>query len=563
MKDFSKDILYLLNNDEVSFNINPLIKYSLKMLFDKHFKARSPRFSNSLTQYFQSINNYVEISMLKEMDNDISKQETLFIEERSSLGNFLNNDNRYNSELKSMFVIDKDKKFENNFINVDALTEFINNEWEWATDKLLEYNVEYILDSTEFNPLVELIKDYLFSKEDPKHSKLLISYSLIASSIELIFCLQLLLKFPTIIMQNKESEIYFQSQSQIKQRLNKFIYQWKELYGHKLKNNPILRKYSTMNFSPSEDQSSHGYIDLIEMTKEEPLLKKNFIVFSRIIQEGIFIFEVEEIAKQICLIDQSYISEITINNYLNYFNNKEDQLFNKILLREKQLKVYILFFIFLITCIQVRKNIIEKFIELAYCLKRKKNYQTYVTIIKTFLFINLKDKVSLWDQLDNKYKTYYLNMVNEINSIEMNEGLYNSKGKRHSSNTTSNNLIIDMNDSSTILPIIPNIFSLNLSLEIIKRKAKKLNNEEQLEACQDFKDFYLGIVELKRNKFPYYENNPLYDFLKFGFKELFRTNIWRPQFKKYSLLRPLIEDYNKIDKILEHLDDKFKKIDSK
>jgi hypothetical protein len=102
-----------------------------------------------------------------------------------------------------------------------------------------------------------------------------------------------------------------------------------------------------------------------------------------------------------------------------------------------------------------------------------------------------------------------------------------------------------------------------MTVELIKRKAKKQSGSERIEACTEFKDFFLFIMEIKRNKLPYYENNPLYDFLKFGFKEMFRTDVWKPQFKKYSLLRLLIEDIKKVDKILEQLDEKFKKIDSK
>lgn len=524
---------------------------------------------------------------------------------------------------------------------------------------MLDTNLEYILDSLSKEPLLYLIKEYLYSKEDSKFSKLLISYNIIASSIELAFCLRLVLKFPNYLMQSGEIKYYEETNNHITLRVKKLIHNWKEIYNWKLEDNVLLRKYMSLkdinnvnkllidknnnynlisqnnietdnldndyNFNNSFDSNINKnasfeelkYIDLIEMTKDEPLLKKNFISFSKIIQDGIFIFDIEEISKQICLIDQELLSEISIKDLLYKIKNFEHvDIFKKIKLREKQFKAYILFFIFLITCVQVKKSVIQNFLYLAYILKKKKNYQSYITIIKSFQFINLKDKTSLWDQIDPKYKGYYLNMVNEINNYEMNDPLFNNNSNNkalksiklikdnsldinlktqtqnkhsntnlclknsfkaehqlstnfnHNFNNIDNNDIYSTNLSATnnynYNTVIPNIASLNLCLELIKKKSNKDKDvSEKLNACSDFKELYFFIYDIKRNKLPYYENNPLYDFLKFGFKEIFRTDVWRSQFKKYTILRPLIEDEKKIDKILKHLDEKFKRLDSK
>ncbi len=564
MNDFQIELLTLLNDELFINTVNPVIKYCLISLFDNNFKRRSPKFTEALSQWFNSINNYVDISAINL--ESIHKRDTIQ-DTKLSDDSLFNSTTEKCSDLTvrvNLDLIEKDQNYNKLDVdnNAECLNTFLNNEWEWAAEHLLTYCNDYILDLPETNSLVDLIKEYIFSKEDPKNSKLLICYNLVSTSIELAFCLQLLLQFPLLIMHNKEKDIYLESQYQIKYRISKFVAQWKKLYGYKLDKSPLLRKYMNMYMiQDEEDDLSNGHIDLIEMTKEEPLLKKNFISFSRLIQDGVFLFDVEEIAKQLCIIDQTNIAELSLESLIKYIKSEESTLFNHIQLREKQFKAYILFFIFLITCIQVRKTVIEKFIELAYVLKKKQNYQSYFTIIKTFQFINLKDKVSLWDQLDNEYKSQYLNMVNEINGIEMNDGLILFKNKKNSltlnQNLSSNEL------GTSVLSSIPNVYSLCNTIEIIKRRANKQNQEDQFDACNEFKDFYLAISEIKRNKFPYYENNPLFDFLKFGFKEIFRTNIWKPQFKKYSLLRPLIEDINKIDKILEHLDEKFKKIDAK
>lgn len=555
MNDLSQKIIPYLYDEEISSNLNPIIKYMLVSIYDEDFRKRSPMFSEALFKLFRTFNKFTEIPSFFNSEMIIKgniNETTLTITNT--------NTNALTSQLtlpSQSILYEKSEKNEDE-INIDDINNFLNNNWEWSADKILEYNNDYILDISHDNVLVDLIKEYIFTKEDPKSSKLLICYNIIASSVELSFCIQLVLKFPKLIMHERERHIYENSQKQIKTRLEKLIIEWKRMFSEgKLKRNSLLRKYFSSNFSIENEDNSIGSIDLIEMTKEEPILKKNFISFSTLIQEGIFLFKVEEIAKQICLIDQNLLSEITIEDCVRHIKQEEGSLFSNIILRERQFKAYVLFFIYLITCIQVRKTVIEKFIELAYCLKKMNNNQTYVTIIKTFMFINLKDKVSLWDQLDNEHKSLYLNMTNEVNSFEMNEGIFNtSLIKKIITSTSSKN-------EASVNVYIPNSYSLASYIEIIKRKANKDKYEEKYEACTEFKEFFLILKEIRKNKLPYYENNPLYDFLFFGFKEIFRTDIWRPQFKKYAVLRPLIEDGCKIDKILEHLDEKFKKIDSK
>lgn len=71
MKDNSHDILKLINNNKLCKDLNPLIKYSLRALYDSSFRSKSIRFVAALDKCFINLNNIINIPLLKTKDSII------------------------------------------------------------------------------------------------------------------------------------------------------------------------------------------------------------------------------------------------------------------------------------------------------------------------------------------------------------------------------------------------------------------------------------------------------------------------------------------------------------
>ena len=114
---------------------------------------------------------------------------------------------------------------------------------------------------------------------------------------------------------------------------------------------------------------------------------------SRSTKKSIFCFDVEEIARQICLIDHELLSSLKYNDYIQYLVKKEmPKVFEQFIIREKQLQCYILIFMTMHSNLENKKNMIQNFIALAHTLKYMNNQQTCSTIINSFSIVGITKK---------------------------------------------------------------------------------------------------------------------------------------------------------------------------
>lgn len=538
MWDANNEISNLIKDEQVSKHLSIFTKYLIKSVYDVFFIQRSKNFCCSIIDFYDKYYEKLKLSL-----NAIDLTNINIVNQSITKLNVLVDEDIDNT------IVKKENFKNNNVTEIDMNTSVIEDkEISFAINSMLLFNAEYILDSNE-DILIILIKKYIFSKEDPTNSLLLLCYSFFCSSIELAFSLRLILNFPVLTIYPKEQQIYVENNKEIVNRLKKFIMAWKRIYTEKFKNNSLLNILLNSNqlFNTSVDYSNQVYsIKLTDINREEPKLTKNFVLFSKINRESIFIFDIDEIARQICLIDHMLLSNLNFTEYIKRIKKDDYPMFNNIIEREKSLKAFILFSIFIEDSIDSKINLIDKYVKLAKELINKNNYQTYTTIIKAFSMINIKNKKAIWNKLDADCKYNYLNMLNDIEKLEMNESFF-SIYNTTIYNTENSNLFV------------PNFVTISTTLDMIKKKIKSSNINENVLGCEEFRDFYLVSNEIINNTYPWFRNNPLYDYLLVGYKELFRTDVWRPDLKKYSELRSFLDDEKRIDKVLQILDAQFKK----
>jgi hypothetical protein len=403
--------------------------------------------------------------------------------------------------------------------------------------------------------------------------------------VELAFCLRLILKFPVLSILPNEKQKYDKENIAITKRIEKFIFAWKKKFPQKCEKDMIVKHYLDIDYTQlnMEEFNNTTYnipFDNI-MKREDPWLNNRLISTTQLIQNSLFIIKdaVDEIARQICMIDQDLLLELQISDYLREIKNdysEKESIFAKIISREQIFKAYILFSIYILVLkkedIKSIANLIDLYISLAFKLKNMNNFQSFVTIIKTFQRINLKQKSKIWSILKDINKTSYLTMLLEVDKIEMNTNflfgtnpqsnyMYNQGGRisKSSSSNQNNkpNLIVDVRTK------IPNIITIKSTIDSIKRKLVSMNVNDSNWACEDFKNFHLKIEEMKNNRYTYYLNNPIHDFVLLGFKEIFRTDIFFERLPKMSSIRKLIEEENKndIEVIINQISKKLEKYD--
>lgn len=538
MWDANDEISTLIKDKEVSKHISIFTKYLIKSVYDTFFIQRSKNFCCAIIDFYEKYYEKLKLSLnAVDLTNiNIINQSVTKI---NALADF--------EDIENSVIKRESNKM--NITEIDMNTSIIEDkEISFAVNSMLLFNAEYILDANE-DILIILIKKYIFSKEDPTNSILLLCYSFFCSSIELAFTIRLILNFPELTIYPKEQQIYMENNKEIVNRLKKFIFAWKRIYSDKFKNNSLLNILvnTSQLMNNTVDYSNQTFsIKLTDISREEPKLTKNFVLFSKINRESIFIFDIEEIARQICLIDHMLLCNLNFTEYIKRIKNDDYQIFNHLIEREKSLKAFIIFSIFIEDSIDSKINLIDKYVKLARELINKNNYQTYTTIIKAFSIINIKNKKAIWNKLDADCKYNYLNMSNDIEKLEMNESFF----------SIYNNTIQNPDNPNLF---VPNFITISTTLDMIKRKVKSNYLNENVLGCEEFRDFYLVTNEITNNIYPWFRNNPLYDYLLIGYKELFRTDVWRPELKKYSELRSFLDDEKRIDKVLQILDAQFKK----
>ena len=92
----------------------------------------------------------------------------------------------------------------------------------------------------------------------------------------------------------------------------------------------------------------------------EPILNNKYVSFTKLIREGPFCLDIEEIARQICLIDHEMLQEIKYSDYIHFLVKKElPKVFKKFIMREKGIKCYILIYMTMHDNLENKKNMIQ------------------------------------------------------------------------------------------------------------------------------------------------------------------------------------------------------------
>jgi hypothetical protein len=484
--DCSQLVLSVIKDPTVKSNLNPIIYYSIKVIYDPEFSKRSRIFCESLKMFYIK---FAKEFKLDSLTSSISPDQKI--------------DNNYiiNTLLPKALTLNQNEKGEN------GLSNLFKNDWDWYIDTLLNLDNTYILDREDDYSLLYLLRDYVFSTQEPTTSELMTGYNLFVSSVELMFCLRKVLRIVPLhlsILEKQMAETFWKS---VKQRVEKFFYFWIREYPEKYKNNlfvqNLIKNYTTTKVSQTKQ------IDLIALSLDEPILTPKYVGLVNLIKEGPFLYDLDEIAKQLCLIDHNNFSSIPQKDYIDFIVKKEiPESFNKIYKREKHFKCYILIFLMLIRNLENQKTAVQNFILLAYKCKKLNNYQSTYTIISTFNAACIQRKEFLWRVLDKKIKELYLIMENEYLDVDLNEKTFFDTVR------------------SAKQTFIPHIDLVRNQINNLIIQIKMSNEEQKVVLCREYRNFYMKVINYSRNKYSFFLINPLNYFLASGFWEICKTKQW-------------------------------------
>ena len=538
--DATKVILTLIKDDQIKQGLNPLVYYALKLMYNSEFASRSKYFGLAIKRLFDELANNLNLQIAK-LDSNLMAAENTMTFDMSIVDDIGNvnqedkkdkNDNNINEEDPLNVTANKDI--------YNSVNKLMKKNWKWCFNKMVDYDDEYILDRDDNYILLRLIKEYIFSDTPPRESTLMLCYNIFSSSIELMFCFKLILSFPNYYFMKKESNLMDDYTKNIKKRIELFFDEWCGTYWEKYKKNRLIKEIIGQKEQKPEIEVNKKNIPINKITMSEPILNSKYISFTKLIKEGPFCFDVEEIARQICLIDHELLSELKYKDYIQFLKKKEiPKIFERYLIREKQLQCYILIFMTMHNNLENKKNMIQNFIALAHTLKYMNNQQTCCTIISSFSIVGITKKKLLWKLIEKKYRDIYSILEKEINDVELNE-----------------NPILKEKKEGGCVPHIRYIIALINNLII---QMKGMEEEHKIFICNDFKDLISSMEENSRNKYLFFKMNPLYDFFKFGFLEIFKPKRWglksRFDFSAYTT------KLNKLDQLLNYLVKNFQSAD--
>ena len=517
----NKLVLKIIKDENIKKNLNHIVYYCIKMIYDSEFKKRSRIFCRCINNFFKKISTNLNLEKY--------------------LNNFSNENSKENLDINSLT---------NSILNLLEKDNFFTKDDEYYIESLLSCESTYLLDSDEDYCLVYLIKEFMCDSQAPNLSELMRGYKLFVSSVELIFCFRLLLHNPMGYYMRKEKIFMNKTIEILKEKVKKFCLNWINIYPNKYKKNLFIHKllkkiidekdlYNNMN--SSEDIPKINSMDFIALSLDEPTLSSKNIGIIKLIKDGPFLFEISEIAKQLCLIDHKNFSEIHEKDFIDYIVNKEiPNSFNKIYKREMHFKCYIIIFLFLCKNLESQKKAIQNFILLADKCKSYNNYQSEYTIISTLNALKIKSKNFLWKMIDMKIKDAYSIMEAEYLDFNLNEKTFVDK----------------LTKSETFIPhcdLIKNQIN-NLIIQI------KMSGEKQkVVLCREFRDFFAKIIDYNRNKYSFFLVNPLNDFLNNDFWEICKTKEWGIK-TKFDLSQ-YSDENSDAEKMFDGLVKQFKKID--
>ena len=550
--DANKVILTLIKDEQLRQGLNPLVYYALKLMYNSEFSNRTKYFGFAIKRLFDELANNLNLQIATLDNNLMAAENTMtfdmsIVEDIAPINPNEKKDNKENKENKDK----KDEKDENNIeedpLNVTANKDVYNSvnklmkkNWKWCFNKMVDYDDEYILDRDDNYILLRLIKDYIFSDVPPNESTLMICYNIFCSSIELMFCFKLVLSFPNYFLMKKEKDQISEYFENIKKRVNLFFDEWCKNYWDKYKRNKLIKEI----IGPKEKEPVKEEIpkekSINKITMSEPILNTKYISFTKLIKEGPFCFDIEEIARQICLIDHELLCNLKYNDYIQYLVKREmPKVFEQFIIREKQLQCYILIFMTMHSNLENKKNMIQNFIALAHTLKYMNNQQTCSTIISSFSIVGITKKKLLWKLIEKKYRDIYTNLEKEVNDVELNENPIMKEKKEDGS-----------------VPHIRYIMALINNLII---QMKGMEEEHKIFICNDFKELINSMEDNCKKKYLFFKMNPLYDFFKFGFLEIFKPKRWglksRFDFSAYTT------KLTKLDQLLNYLVKNFQNAD--
>ena len=519
--DASQLILSLIKDDQIKQNLNPIVYYCLKLVYSPEFSKRSRYFGRAIKRLYDELGNNLGLEM-----NNLDK---INMENTITFDMALDSLDKENDDTLNV-TVSKDS-----YLSVNKL---IRTDWKWCFEHLVDYDDEYIMDKEDDYILLTLVKNYIFGDEPPKTSTLMMCYNIFVSSIELMFVFKLITSFPQYCFQRKETHKMEEYFIQIKQRINDFYDAWCVQYPEKYKRNRLIREI--IGEKKIEEESQVVDYTYSQFTMYEPILNSKYISFTKLIKEGPFCFEIDEVARQICLIDHEMLSSLNYSDFTQFVVKKETpKSFDKFFIREKQLQCYILIFITMHNNLENKKNMVQNFISLAHTLKLLNNQQTCNTIIAAFNIVGITKKKLLWKLIEKKYRDIYSNLEKELNDMELNE----------------NPMLRERRDDPVVLHIRYIITLINNL--VIQMKGISDQNSETI--CQEYKDFIVSMNENAKHKYYFFKMNPLYDFFKFGFLEVFKPKRWnlklRFDFSGYT------EKLEKLDQLLNYLIKNFQNTD--
>lgn len=499
--DCSQLVLSVIKDESVKPNLNPIIYYTIKVLYHPEFSKRSRYFVQALQNFYNSFGKELNIEELSSSLSENQKTDNNFIV-NSLLSKSLEIQNKENNQKSDNISLDQKEKGRESSINM-----LFKHDWDWYIETLLTFPDTYILDREDDYSLLYLIRDYIFNTQDPLTSELMQGYNLFVSSVELMFCLRMVLQFPKVFFMRKEAKLTDKYYGAIRERVCKFCYQWCKLYPDKYNKNYFVQQLVKNLINVQENE--HKQFDLLLLSLDEPILTNKYVGLVKLIREGPFVYDIEEITRQMCIIDHTCFSSIPQKDYIDYIVKKEiPDSFNKIYRREKHFKCYILIFLMLIRNLENQKAAIQNFINLAYRCKQLNNFQTCYTIISTFNAVSITKKELLWRLIDKKTKEIYQALENEYLDVDLNEKTFFDQMKKGK------------------CTYVPHIDLIKNQINNFIIQIKMSNEEQKVVLCREYRSFFTKVVDCGNNKYSFFLVNPLNDFLAGGFWEICKTKQW-------------------------------------
>ena len=546
--DATKVILTLIKDEQIRQGLNPLVYYALKLMYNSEFSKRSKYFGLAIKRLFDELANNLNLQIATLDSNLMAAENTMtfdmsIVDDMGPAEPLEKKDKNVKNDKNENNI----KEEEENPLNVTANKDVYNSvnklmkkNWKWCFNKMVDYDDEYILDRDDNYILLRLIKEYIFSDIPPNESTLMLCYNIFCSSIELMFCFKLVLSFPNYFFMKKEKDQINEYFENIKKRVELFFDEWCKNHWDKYKKNRLIKEIIGPKEKKPETEVIPKEKSINKITMSEPILNTKYISFTKLIKEGPFCFDIEEIARQICLIDHELLCTLKYNDYIQYLIKREiPKVFEQFIIREKQLQCYILIFMTMHSNLENKKNMIQNFIALAHTLKYMNNQQTCSTIINAFSIVGITKKKLLWKLIEKKYRDIYSNLEKDVNDVELNENPIMKEKKEDGS-----------------IPHIRYIMALINNLII---QMKGMEEEHKIFICNDFKDLINSMEDNARKKYLFFKMNPLYDFFKFGFLEIFKPKRWglksRFDFSAYTT------KLTKLDQLLNYLVKNFQNAD--